>query len=307
MSKFYLNPKTPVEAPPSAERRSVERISPCCMDINGKGAYLAKGRNGAAWWLIWMTMMCWVLVLSIALFSGRPWVSLSAGTPLIISATVFFGATLYIWPLRVWRTHLPIRFNRRNRKVYLHWKGKTYIEDWDSLRVYLSIQGGVTATGAPVRDPQINIEFLQDNGKYLTAFIMGNDHDGTPLDQKPLIFWEYIRRYMEEGPDSLPEPEFKKTDALADLVQIRDEYRLLPIWPENASGATKILNVLQLPFILLWDAVSYPTEIIFYYLTRNIRTDPFPPEMEEPCRCDGEPAPGRSSSSPPAPDADGVL
>ena len=291
MGKFYVFPHISIDIAPSADHRSVERVTACCMDVNAKGACMAKMRGGAAWWLIWMTMVCVVFSLSVMVFAENSAGAFSAGMTVIVITVAAFGATLYIWPLRVWRTHLPLRFNRRNRKVYFHWKGRTYIEDWDTLRAYLTIQRGITGTGAPVRDPQINIEFLQDNGKYLTVFLMGHDLDGVPLEHKAAVFWEYIRRYMEDGPEGLPDPQYRPGEEPATPDQLRAQFRITRIWEPGASFLNKVINLLVIfPISMVWIAITYPTELIFYYLTRNIRTDPFPPEMEEPCRCDGEPA-----------------
>jgi Family of unknown function (DUF6708) len=178
-----------------------------CSDVNGKTAHIVKGWSRGTWWMIWMTMMCLVpTVIILPLHSDTLGVC-AASMTLAGIACLGFGISLYVWPVRVWRTHLPLRFSRKTRKVYFHRKGKTYIEDWDSLRAYLKIQGGVTGVGAPMRDPQINIEFRSDDGSPLTVFLMGADKLGLTVEEETVAFWEYIRRYMEEGPENLPAPD----------------------------------------------------------------------------------------------------
>lgn len=118
----------------------------------------------------------------------------------IVPCNLFFGISLYVWPVRVWRHQLPLRFNRKTRKVYLHFRGKTYIEDWDTIRAYLTVQSGLTGVGAPIRDQQVNIEFDQGTDRPLTIFLMGTHRWNVQLDRQADAFWEYIRRYMEEGP-----------------------------------------------------------------------------------------------------------
>ena len=206
MTQQYLDPKQPFDIEPAADR-NVERMTECCLDVNGKAANIVKGRGRGAWWMIWMAMMCLVLGAPLSFYDGN----IEKGLPaflLVAAVAIFgFGISLYVWPVRVWRTHLPLRFSRKTRKVYFHWKGKTYIEDWDNLRAYLKIQSGVTGVGAPIRDPQVNIEFHNDDGSPLTVFLMGVSKKELIVDEEAAAFWEYIRRYMEEGPENLPAPD----------------------------------------------------------------------------------------------------
>jgi len=196
----------------------------------------------------------------------------------------FFGLSL-LWPVHVWKNQLPLRFNRKNRKVYFHWRGKTYVEKWDELRVYLKIQGGVTATGAPLLDPHINLEFHNDDGSVFTVFLMGVDRIGLTVDEEAAAFWEYIRRYMEEGPERLPEPDWGMYAPLAfnELPQAHNPFPLLKskhewLWP--------IEIVLFFPIRCVWFLISYPTEVLYYFLEKHVKTKPFPPDMEAPCRCE---------------------
>ena len=272
------------------------------MDVNVKSAYIAKGRSGMAWWLIWGTMMSAVFVAGVAVFSGEPLAALSGGVPFLLITALGFGATLYIWPLRVWRTHLPLRFNRKNRKVYFHWKGETYIEDWDTLQIQFKEQFVFSPIAPPSGEPQVNVRFHDRTGKPFDVLLVTELHH-LPLTkvEQAAALAEYIRCYMDEGPEHLPAP-YLNNEKLTP-AKLCKEYGPSHWWDKDRP----LLSLAMLPVVMGWTIISLPTEIIFYYLTRNIRTDPFPPEMEEPCRCNGEPAPGRSSSSPPAPDADGVL
>ena len=274
-----------------AANNVIERVTECCMDVNVKSAYIAKGRSGMAWWLIWGTMMCAVLVAGVAVFGGEPLAALSGGVPFLLIAASGFGATLYIWPLRVWRTHLPLRFNRKNRKVYFHWKGETYIEDWDTLQIQFKEQFVFSPIAPPSGEPQINVRFHDRTGKPFDVLIVTELHH-LPLTkvEQAAALAEYIRCYMDEGPEHLPPVHRNRFEADLKLAEIVKEFRLPKLWRRDHSFTTNVLNLFTLPVVILWDLITCPTEIIFYYLTRNIRTDPFPPEMEAPCRCDGEPA-----------------
>ncbi|MBS8269163.1 hypothetical protein DYI26_10565 [Halomonas litopenaei] len=105
--------------------------------------------------------------------------------------------------------HAAIRFNRRTRQVHVFYTpklGGPRSYDWDDI----------LATITPF-----------DNGGYFVLNIMAATPDGTRYyDSFPvggelvkheecLGWWEYIRRYMEEGPDQVQEPGWYHTDRLS--------------------------------------------------------------------------------------------
>lgn len=194
-----------------------------------------------------------------------------------------FGISLYVWPIRVWRNHIPIRFNRATRKVHFHWKGTTYIEDWDTLRAYFKMQVGVSGVGAPIRDPQINIEFHDAQGHAFTVFVVGTERLGLSDEEQAATFWEYIRRYMEEGPQSVPAPDL-------DVWNPAEKSELLKLhWPFPVLRSTfwwwwPLDLLLWFPLRVVWFLITYPTEVLYYHLAKRMAVSPFPEEMEVPCR-----------------------
>jgi hypothetical protein len=101
--------------------------------------------------------------------------------------------------------HLLIRFNRKTQQVHIHrpkncggivtfpWHatGSTAIlpeDDWLSTGMRLALVWHPSRTGLP------HLE---------TAFIGKQGQGGSELRDE----WEFIRRYMEEGPDTLPRPK----------------------------------------------------------------------------------------------------
>ena len=42
---------------------------------------------------------------------------------------------------------------------------------------------------------------------------------------------------------------------------------------------------INLPIHLAWFPIAYPTEVIYYFVEKHIKTNAFPPDMEEACRC----------------------
>jgi len=285
MTKQYLDPKESLGVEPDADR-NVERMTPCCLDVRPKNSYLmGRGRGGGAWWMIWLGMMCVVLGFPMSFYDG----DIEKGIPAFLGLCAIgiggFGLSL-LWPIHIWKNQLPMRFNRKTRKVYFHLKGNTYIEKWDELRAYLKIQHGVTAMGAPLRDPQINIEFHGDDGSTLfTVFLMGVDRISLPTDQQAPAFWEYIRRYMEEGPKGLPEPNLGVWKPL-DLNGLYLQNTPFPIFKSKAKWVWPFEILFFFPLRFIWFSISYPTELIYYVVEKHVKTKPFPPDMEAPCRCE---------------------
>ena len=127
---------------------------------------------------------------------------------LILSLIV--GGFYFGW--KYWRLEafvqrrLLVRFNRKTRKVYVHrpgYAGGVVALDWDDVRPDGIHPGGHEASGmgAPVmlnwwpdRTPHGHFEFV------LVGRLARSNSEITRL-------WEFIRRYMEEGPESVPRPK----------------------------------------------------------------------------------------------------
>ena len=130
----------------------------------------------------------------------------------LISLSVFLKYTFRFFRLESFTARrIIIRFNRITRKVYLlrpKHLGGIRIMDWDKTEILIDKNmSELEGTGGFVI-------LVWDRGD-------GVDLEGTPTDNievtfigKPtrnaselLAFWEYIRRYMEDGPAAAPAPE----------------------------------------------------------------------------------------------------
>ncbi len=288
MSRAYLDPKQPLDIEPAADR-NVERITDCCLDAAPKMSFfLGKGRGGGAWWMIWIMMASVVPAIVIPPFVKDTFEVYQASMTFAAIAVVGFGLSL-LFPIHIWKTHYPIRFSRKTRKVYCHFNNKIYIEDWDGIKAYFQIKTDFNAMGAPSQTPQINIEFHNDDGSVAEHSVIGLTGFGTghTIDEQVAATWEFIRRYMEEGPEDLPEPDLRiyKPLAFKDLGTVHSPF---PIIKNKEDPAWFIDIFINLPLQLLWFPIAYPTEIIYYFLDKHIKMKPIPPEMDEPCRCENE-------------------
>jgi hypothetical protein len=247
--------------------------------------------------MIWMGMMMTTGVLLLLIVGGLwkyglSWKIVSNTIYILLTVSlpscIIFSLSL-LWPIHIWKNHYPIRFSRRTRKVYCHWNGKTYIEDWDTIKAYLQIKTDFNAHGAPSQTPQINIEFHNDDGSVAEHSVIGLTGFGIGLtiDEKAAATWEYIRRYMEDGPEQLPEPDFRIDKPLAfnELLKVHSPFPIL----KNKEDPSWLIDIfINLPLQLLWFPIAYPTEVIYYFLDKHVEMKPFPPEMDEPCRCKNE-------------------
>lgn len=202
---------------------------------------------------------------------------------LSLSIDTILGLSLF-YPLRVWRTHIPLRFNRKTRKVYFYYKGHIFTTGWDTIRAYLDSALAPVGAGATTREPQVNIEFQWPNGSTLTVYLRAKKRflAGSNNYQDAAAFWEYIRLYMEEGPDRLPERE--GTVHETDLKTFLSENNPFTLF-ESETISGKVLELALFPLALVLAAVFYPTDYIYYKLAKRIKVNPFPPEIEEVCQC----------------------
>lgn len=105
-----------------------------------------------------------------------------------------------------------IRFNRVTRKVYVHnplFAGGIKTYDWDAVQATLDNKAAMSPV--PVSEEEANsgsgrlilgwldVEARKAQGMVFIGRAAGNAARGR-------AWWEYIRRYMEEGPGSVPKP-----------------------------------------------------------------------------------------------------
>ncbi len=120
---------------------------------------------------------------------------------LIIPIAMFFSAMIWLYLTYLRKdyftyTHYPIRFNRKNRKVYVfqhNGPGGVLIASWDEVLFYLG-RDTVDVFLCNMRGA------LMEDNIIRTVFSFGHDLDDGPRIRQ---VWEFIRRYMEEGPEAV--------------------------------------------------------------------------------------------------------
>ncbi|QEO27190.1 DUF6708 domain-containing protein [Xanthomonas translucens] len=162
--------------------------------------------------------------------------------------------------------YYPIRFNRKTRKVYVFREpcdGGLLIVPWD--KVFFHIGCGT------------DMKFLRDiRGEILDGTIVKDTFalgHCAERDEPVKEMWEFIRRYMEEGPEAVAEHPLDKYVELS----------VAPTWKNCLISAVGFTNattpfkrVLLSPFIGTFTVVRW---LVF----KSCKQPVFPPEVEAEC------------------------
>lgn len=176
-------------------------------------------------------------------------------------------------------THYPIRFNRKTRMVYVFRTNGTFLSaPWDKLFFTLAnvgawndweVQGHVLDTDGNTVRETFALSYV--------GFIGVNDLVSTAQQPAPRDFvrahWEFIRRYMEDGPKELSAqvqfcmPISNQRESPSVSVE-----RILA----NFSGAPVFLYWIMFPFCML-------VSVFRIFAMRTCKVPKWPVEIESKC------------------------
>lgn len=213
----------------------------------GHGYYDNVPLDGEDYFFLILFPMLWVVVLCVFLKYTLPYFRLE-------SLTV---------------RRIIVRFNRVTRKVYLlrpQHLGGIRIMDWDKTEILIDKNmSELEGTGGFV-------VLVWDKGD-------GVDLQGTPTDNlevtfvgKPtrnaselLAFWEYIRRYMEDGPDAVPAPKKFVSKFPWPWLSFKAAWGLdTQFLRHTALWVFVVANLLMLPAILIHTAGHWLSLLLCY-------------------------------------------
>ncbi|ABE59601.1 DUF6708 domain-containing protein [Chromohalobacter israelensis] len=152
--------------------------------------------------------------------------------------------------------HGAIRFNFKERKVHAFFSPKlggprTY--DWDDIVAYIDAFHGKGGHGNPVHYTLKLYACDPLHKKYYDMLEPGSE---IIKYEDCLAWWEYVRRFMEEGPDSVPEPDWYLSDRLSLKESFLRWFPLREMKRDKARGLSveksKILMVLMSPLLILF-------------------------------------------------------
>lgn len=143
----------------------------------------------------WLAMALYSLTTPGRMETDWPWLLLMFG----VASPVFF---LFFWVFKQDNfrfTHYPIRLNRKTRMVHVFRINGTVLSvPWDEVFFCIA--------ALPQRNWEIQGHVLDKDGvtvKETFAFMLNGTGE---MDRDLLVhYWEFVRRYMEEGPSSIAE------------------------------------------------------------------------------------------------------
>ena len=174
----------------------------------------------------------------------------------VFTSTIWFLINYFFWKYCwAWiRTelfthrHLVARFNRKTRQVHINrpaYAGGVVTLPWDAVfagvkpedEEYTGI-GGVLILGFMSE---------QTGAGYDEMMMLGRPMSG---NAELVGFWEYIRRYMEEGPDSVPRPKRLLKLHPFTLEPLRAALRFMSFtWRDGSKIGTLVAGTLLSPLI----------------------------------------------------------
>ncbi|WP_201577960.1 DUF6708 domain-containing protein [Psychrobacter immobilis] len=276
---------------PLYSQRTVVQFNSTYMELIGRQDRI-RG-DVTVWGLFFFGLVTYALyvmgVLFLIIFAN----SAALGSIIILFVIILLGILTHVLPLLSTElftyTYLPIRFNRKTRKVYVRQANRRVeVFDWDELRFYMAttykdggdVRGitladdGVTITG------MFSLPFVSD----LTAKeILG----GTQLKQH----FEFVRRYMEGDDKQLA--EVKNAIRYIHPVHIKRETPLASFQRATLTALDSDENM-EYPkqaLKLHWTHSAVIIQLWLRYLGRLLSintsiTPKFSPEIEAECQID---------------------
>ena len=218
LRKYPVNRRVTFEEKVGAvERTAPHDVEPSCMHavIKFNGTYMELAGKFYEWRGVAGSLFALIAVM---------------GSPMaILMIAVFFhllisnSEDLYLWPVflfgiavgvgvsaaSVWSaskeffrlTHYPIRLNRKLRKIYAFDPRTMKLLEMDWDKTYFTIQP--TRTRIPQQQWEILALTIDADGETVRHVL---PFTGMWIDKETQIrHWEYLRRYMEEGPEAIIE------------------------------------------------------------------------------------------------------
>ncbi|MGL6010861.1 MAG: DUF6708 domain-containing protein [Shewanella oncorhynchi] len=202
---------------------------------------------------IMLTMMgCALLSLAyITVFINKDWKS----WVFLLFACLGYSPLIWLFTKSIRKeinyTHFPIRLNRKTRKVHVFRQDGTVLTTpWDKLFI----------TQVPVTDRFYEFQchvLAPDGVTILETFalpVLGRGEEGREHDKG---YWEFIRRYMEEGPECV----YDEITACLPIKQQRETFKFAHYRFIYAIGSLYpfiLFYLILLPFMLMYFVFFYP-------------------------------------------------
>lgn len=196
--------------------------------------------------------LCWILLMSPA--------AVCTGSLM----TWFLLKESFSW------THFPIRFNYRNKKVYVFRRdGTILMADWENIFFTL----GRCERTVGQQNWDIRGHILDKDGETVReTFALPGD---TALVDQLKHTWEFVRRYMEEGPASV----YRDVYWCHDIAKRREKYTVGLRYMFFSLNGQPIWQILLSP-------VFFVASLGRWFAMRTSKIPVWPAEIEAECAVD---------------------
>ncbi|QHG65079.1 DUF6708 domain-containing protein [Pseudomonas putida] len=210
----------------------------------------------------------------------------------IDSAIILLLCPLIFSPFLVYRIYFikklsAVYFNRSTKKIYYKRIGKLFIFDWHN------VCGGVfkrTEFGGSSFSTSYALAFAprrEDGTLHQRDCLWTDSNEPTEPDIRYVAeVWEYLRHFMDHGPDKLPppgEPNWWHRPLHAICLTPAEAWRHYAPWRTGEPGEIQGKKNWQLPFWAVLFPYNLSVAICWYVICRvfNVRAAPPPPEAFE--------------------------
>jgi hypothetical protein len=287
-----LSPRQPTQYPP-LEQGQVLEMNDHCMKVNFGFNFIRGVFSGLVALVLFSSLVFDIII-------GDLWTeySLFFGFLDDIANFKFWVIPIVLLELYLWPSAPPMIFDRVNRRVIFQVFFRTKILDWDSCEG--SIRYFAQATEASVTQGYnlriegyvINLKLGQKKQR-ATALIHQSG-----VSEDLYNYWEYIRCYMDGGPEAIPAPSgiHQMNPFWAALVAFYSNIPdPLPIFKAIGSGEGGIKGILKniiilflSSFMLLATPLVYPLILMVYIAGRTGRVRRYPKEIRQLCKAGQE-------------------
>lgn len=205
------------------------------------------------------------------------------GLLFVVVAAVMVGLFTFGMAFMFWRiflrqeffayTHYPIRFNRKTRKVHVfrhNSPGGVLTVPFDEVFWHV---------GRGLRDKYLcDVRgHVLDGERVKETFAVGHYFDDSRMD-RIYSLWEFIRRYMQEGPEAVAEHPLDRTIDLS----MRPTWTNCYTWVAASMGST-MQSLRFLLFFLYYPLVGLLT-LTRWLVLKSCKTPQWPAEIEAECQ-----------------------
>lgn len=234
----------------------------------------------------WFAMRGATAMVGIVLMSGSAF-GLYGAVPLflgklsamgIVALLIFFcllGLSIYVFLCDAFTyTHYPIRFNRKNRQVYVFRRDGTVLKSaWDEL--YWTIYGRGTSS---MRDVFVVSHVLAGDRKTVKeTFALSLVSVGEQGVERLKSHFEFFRLYMQEGPQQVLEAIKPTPLIMLPRLDLKREG-----WVFGWQRLTLHMNGRPL-LMLLYQVFAFPESFVRWFVMRTSKIPRWPQWVEDEC------------------------